>query len=549
MLKEITISNYALIDYLRIDLSKGFTTITGETGAGKSIILGGLSLALGKRAEPNLVKDKTKKCFVDLIFSLKNLELKNLFNSLDLDYDTLTTIRREIIPSGKSRAFVNDTPVNLEILQKLSFELIDIHSQFQNHFIIKEEYQMDILDLLAKNQNLIEKYTLNFSYFKEVKNKINKLESSRFNMNQEKDYNTYLLNEINSIDFSDSLDSMEKALKKISNSEEINTTFNQISNILQNEENGISIKLNEVRVSLKKITNISNEYKRIFERIESVIIELDDIVRDVRNENDIMEFNPEMREILSEKLEKIYSLFRKHQVDKLDDLILIKGRLEKKVSETENIDAIINEEKKKLVELELLLNELSKKISQQRKKVIPVLKSQMEKLLKDMGMVNTSFKIELYDSDIFLNKGRDKLLFNFSANKGGLLGPLSKTASGGELSRIMLALKSILSNYKNLPTIIFDEIDTGVSGEIANCIGRIMKSMSINMQVISITHLPQVAAKANNHLKVFKITRNEKTSTELKNLNFNERVSEIAEMLSGDESAVSAYDLAKELLN
>ena len=549
MLKEITISNYALIDYLRIDLSKGFTTITGETGAGKSIILGGLSLALGKRAEPNLVKDKTKKCFVDLIFSLKNLELKNLFNSLDLDYDTLTTIRREIIPSGKSRAFVNDTPVNLEILQKLSFELIDIHSQFQNHFIIKEEYQMDILDLLAKNQNLIEKYTLNFSYFKEVKNKINKLESSRFNMNQEKDYNTYLLNEINSIDFSDSLDSMEKALKKISNSEEINTTFNQISNILQNEENGISIKLNEVRVSLKKITNISNEYKRIFERIESIIIELDDIVKDVRNENDIMEFNPEMREILSEKLEKIYSLFRKHQVDKLDDLILIKGRLEKKVSETENIDAIINEEKKKLVELELLLNELSKKISQQRKKVIPVLKSQMEKLLKDMGMVNTSFKIELYDSDIFLNKGRDKLLFNFSANKGGLIGPLSKTASGGELSRIMLALKSILSNYKNLPTIIFDEIDTGVSGEIANCIGRIMKSMSINMQVISITHLPQVAAKANNHLKVFKITRNDRTSTELKNLNFNERVSEIAEMLSGDESAVSAYDLAKELLN
>ena len=333
MLKEITISNYALIDYLRIDLSKGFTTITGETGAGKSIILGGLSLALGKRAEPNLVKDKTKKCFVDLIFSLKNLELKNLFNSLDLDYDTLTTIRREIIPSGKSRAFVNDTPVNLEILQKLSFELIDIHSQFQNHFIIKEEYQMDILDLLAKNQNLIEKYTLNFSHFKEVKNKINKLESSRFNMNQEKDYNTYLLNEINSIDFSDSLDSMEKALEKISNSEEINTTFNQISNILQNEEDGISIKLNEVRVSLKKITNISNEYKRIFERIESVIIELDDIVRDVRNENDIMEFNPEMREILSEKLEKIYSLFRKHQVDKLDDLILIKGKLEKKVSE------------------------------------------------------------------------------------------------------------------------------------------------------------------------------------------------------------------------
>ncbi len=549
MLKEITISNYALIDYLKVDLSKGFTSITGETGAGKSILLGGLSLALGKRAEPNLVKDKTKKCFVDLLFSIKNLDLKNLFSSLDLDYDSLTTIRREIIPSGKSRAFINDTPVNLEILQKLSFELIDIHSQFQNHFIIKEEYQIDILDLLAKNQNLIEKYTLNFSYFKEVKNKIDKLESSRFNMNQEKDYNTHLLNEIKTIDLSDSLDSMEQTLNKLSNSEEINTTFNQISNILQNEENGITIKLNEVRASLKKITNISNEYKRIFDRIESVIIELDDIIRDVRDENDIIEFNPEMKEILNEKLEKIYSLFRKHEINKLDDLMLIKEKLEKKVSETENLDVTIDDEKKKLVEIELTLNELSKKIRQNRKNVIPLLKSQMEKLLKEMGMINTFFKIELHDSDIFLKKGKDKLEFNFSANKGAPLGPMSKTASGGELSRIMLALKSILSNYKNLPTIIFDEIDTGVSGEIANSIGRIMKNMAMNMQVISITHLPQVAAKANNHLKVFKTIRNEKTSTELKNLNFKERVSEIAEMLSGDESAVSAYDLAKELLN
>ncbi|MFL2610847.1 MAG: DNA repair protein RecN [Flavobacteriaceae bacterium] len=549
MLKELTISNYALIDYLKVDLSQGFTSITGETGAGKSILLGGLSLALGKRADTNLVKDKTKKCFVDLLFSINNLDLKSLFNSLDLDYDPLTTIRREIIPSGKSRAFINDTPVNLEILQKLSFELIDIHSQFQNHFIIKEEYQIDILDLLAKNQSLIEKYTLNFSSFKDVKNKIDKLEASRLNINQEKDYNIHLLNEIKPIDFNNSIDSMEQTFNKLNNSEEINIIFNQISNILQNDENGISIKLNEVRASLKKITNISLEYKRIFERINSVIIELDDIIKDVRGENDIIEFNPEMKEILSQKLEKIYSLFRKHGVNKLDDLILIRERLERKVSETENIDIRINDEKKKLVEIKLILNELSNAISQNRKKVIPVLKSQMEKLLKEMGMLNTFFKIELQDSDIFLKKGKDKLVFNFSANKGAPLGPLKETASGGELSRIMLALKSILSNYKNLPTIIFDEIDTGVSGEVANSIGRIMKNMAMNMQVISITHLPQVAAKATNHFKVFKTIRDEKTSTELKNLNFAERVSEIAEMLSGDESAESAYDLAKELLN
>ena len=256
-----------------------------------------------------------------------------------------------------------------------------------------------------------------------------------------------------------------------------------------------------------------------------------------------------MKEILSQKLEKIYSLFRKHEVNKLDDLMLIKEKIERKISDTENLDITINENKKNLVETKLVLNTLSEKIRQRRNKVIPDLKSQMENLLKDMGMLNTIFKIELKDSDIFLKNGKDKLLFNFSANKGTPLGPLNKTASGGELSRIMLALKSILSNYKNLPTIIFDEIDTGVSGEIANSIGRIMKNMAINMQVISITHLPQVAAKANNHFKVFKTIRNKKTSTELKNLNFNERVSEIAEMLSGDESISSASDLAKELLN
>ena len=549
MLKELTISNYALIDYLKVDLTQGFTSITGETGAGKSILLGGLSLALGKRADLNLVKDKTKKCFVDLLFSITNLNLKNLFDSLDIDYDSLTTVRREIIPSGKSRAFINDTPVNLETLQKISYELIDIHSQFQNHFIIKEEYQIDILDLLAKNQNLIEKYNLNFFSFKELKNKIDKLEASRFNMNQEKDYNTHLLNEIRAIDVSVSVDSIEQKFNQLSNSEEINTTFNQILNILQNEENGINVKLNQVRFLIKKISNISIEYKRIFERIESVIIELDDITKDIKNENDIIEFNPAMKEILSQKLEKIYSLFRKHEVNKLDDLMLIKEKIERKVSDTENLDITINENKKKLVETKLVLNKLSEKIRQRRNKVIPVLKSQMENLLKDMGMLNTIFKIELKHSDIFLKNGKDKLLFNFSANKGTPLGPLNKTASGGELSRIMLALKSILSNYKNLPTIIFDEIDTGVSGEIANSIGRIMKNMAINMQVISITHLPQVAAKANNHFKVFKTIRNQKTSTELKNLNFNERVSEIAEMLSGDESTSSASDLAKELLN
>ena len=549
MLKELTISNYALIDYLKVDLTQGFTSITGETGAGKSILLGGLSLALGKRADLNLVKDKTKKCFVDLLFSITNLNLKNLFDSLDIDYDSFTTVRREIIPSGKSRAFINDTPVNLETLQKISYELIDIHSQFQNHFIIKEEYQIDILDLLAKNQNLIEKYNLNFFSFKELKNKIDKLKSSRVDMNQEKDYNTHLLNEIKAIDVSESVDSIEQKFNQLSNSEEINTTFNQILNILQHEENGVNVKLNQVRFLIKKISNISIEYKRIFERIESVIIELDDITKDIRNENDIIEFNPAMKEILSQKLEKIYSLFRKHEVNKLDDLILIKEKIERKVSDTENLDITINENKKKLVETKLVLNELSEKIRQRRNKVIPVLKSQMENLLKDMGMLNTIFKIELKDSDVFLKNGKDKLLFNFSANKGTPLGPLNKTASGGELSRIMLALKSILSNYKNLPTIIFDEIDTGVSGEIANSIGRIMKNMAINMQVISITHLPQVAAKANNHFKVFKTIRNKKTSTELKNLNFNERVSEIAEMLSGDESTSSASDLAKELLN
>ena len=549
MLKELTISNYALIDYLRVDLSHGFTSITGETGAGKSILLGGLSLALGKRADPSLVKDKSKKCFVDIVFSIENLDLHNFFVSLDLDYDSLTTIRREIIPSGKSRAFVNDTPVNLEVLQKLSNELIDIHSQFQNHFIIKEEFQIDILDSLAQNQKLIQKYTCNLNSLKEIEKKINTLESSKFNMNQQKEYNTHLLNEIRSISLEDSLESMEEKLNKLNNSEYLNLSFNEILNILQNDQNGIRVKLSEAASLLEKTINISNGYKSIFERIESVIIELDDIARDLKLENDSIEFNTEMKEILNQKLEKIYSLFRKHSVISINDLLKIKEGLEKKLSETEQLDDTIRSFKIKSVKLTSKLDELSKKIRRNRKTVIPFLKDQMEILLSDMGMLNTIFKIELYDSEIFLKNGKDKLKLSFSANKGGAFGPLNKTASGGELSRIMLSLKYILSKYKNLPTIIFDEIDTGVSGEVANSIGRIMKSMGKKMQVISITHLPQVAAKANNQLKVYKTFKNQVTSTKLKNLNFSQRISEIAEMLSGDESADTAYDLAKELLN
>mgnify|MGYP001244944317 CR=1 FL=1 len=549
MLKELTISNYALIDYLRVDLSHGFTSITGETGAGKSILLGGLSLALGKRADPSLVKDKSKKCFVDIVFSIEKLDLHNFFVSLDLDYDSLTTIRREIIPSGKSRAFVNDTPVNLEVLQKLSNELIDIHSQFQNHFIIKEEFQIDILDSLAQNQKLIEKYICNLNSLKETEKKINTLESSKFNMNQQKEYNTHLLNEIRSISLEDSLESMEEKFNKLSNSEDLNLSFNEILNILQNDQNGIRVKLSEAGSLLKKTINISIGYKSIFERIESVIIELDDIARDLKLENDSIEFNTEMKEILNQKLEKIYSLFRKHNVIGINDLLKIKEGLEKKLSETEQLDDTIKSNKIKSVKLTSKLDELSKEIRRNRKTVIPFLKDQMEILLSDMGMLNTIFKIELQDSEIFLKNGKDKLKLSFSANKGGAVGPLKKTASGGELSRIMLSLKYILSKYKNLPTIIFDEIDTGVSGEVANSIGRIMKSMGKKMQVISITHLPQVAAKANNQLKVYKTFKNQVTSTKLKNLNFSQRISEIAEMLSGDESADTAYDLAKELLN
>jgi len=549
LLKELTISNYALIDYLKVDLSQGFTSITGETGAGKSILLGGLSLGLGKRADFNLVKDKTKKCFVDLVFSIENLNLKTFFNSFDLDYDPITTIRREIIPSGKSRAFVNDTPVNLEVLQRLSNEFVDIHSQFQNHSIIEEEYQIDILDMLAKNQDLINAYTKHFFSLKQVEKEIFKLKESKLNMNKDKDYNNYLLNEINILDLNESTDLIEKEFNKLSNTEEINITFNHISNILLNEDNGVSSKLNEVRASIKKIIHISKEYKNIYKRIESVIIELDDITNNVKDESHNIEFNPNMKEILGRKLEKIYSLFRKHNVNNVKDLILIKERLENKVLEAENIDIMIYDKQKTLALIKVNLNKLSKKIRKNREKVIPVLKDNMENLLKEMGMLNILFRIELQDSKVFLKKGKDNLIFNFSANKGAPLGPLNKTASGGELSRIMLALKSILSKYKNLPTIIFDEIDTGVSGEIASSVGRIMKNMSKNLQVISITHLPQVAAKANNHLKVFKIVKNKKTSTVIKNLSFKERVSEIASMLSGDQTAESAYDLAKELLN
>ena len=368
-------------------------------------------------------------------------------------------------------------------------------------------------------------------------------------MNQQNDYNTFQLNELSSIDFNTSLELLEQEYNKLSNSEDLNITFNQISIALQNDENGVREKLNEIRSLTKKIVDISKEYQVFFERLDTIIIELDDLTENIKSESEIIEYSPEKKEILNSKLEKIYSLFRKHNVNKLDDLKIIKERLEKKITDNQSFKEKISKEKYKLDEINSKLVDLSQKITVNRKKVIPVLKKKLNTILNDMGMIYTIFKIELQDSSIFLKNGKDKLSLNFTANKGGPTGPLSKNASGGELSRIMLALKSILSNYKNLPTIIFDEIDTGVSGEIANSIGRIMRGMGKNMQVISITHLPQVAAKANNHFKVFKKVINGDTLTKLKNLSFDERVSEIAEMLSGEQSAERAYDLAKELLN
>ena len=550
MITSLSIENFALIEKLSIDFSSGFSTITGETGAGKSILLGALGLVLGKRADLTSLKNKNEKCIIEAHFQIANYNLHSFFSSNDLDYEEETIIRREILPSGKSRAFINDTPVNLQELQDLSLFLIDIHSQHQTQELSEEDFQFQIIDSSAKNQDLISKYDSQLKLYKKQKSDLSQLNLQIQNALNEQDYNTFLLKELVEADLANCDQSeLEATLEKLSNVESIKENLVKAELLAHEEQFGVLHNLKEMRVALQKASGFSATYHSLFERLNSVLIELDDITRDLKNESENLINDPELLENVNHKLQLIYSLQKKHQVLTIDELLEIQNELDRKVISIADVEAQIQFLEKSIKENEFQLNQLAHEIHENRVKVIPILVEKLIQILEQLGMPNARFDIKINETASYFKNGKDELQFLFSANKGSDFGVVKKVASGGELSRIMLAVKAILAKYSKLPTIIFDEIDTGVSGEIANKMGDIMKEMSQTMQVFTITHLPQIAAKGSTHFKVFKTVLNEQTHSELKRLSNEERVLEIAQMLSGMKVSDSAINHAKALLD
>ncbi|WP_396155082.1 DNA repair protein RecN [Flavobacterium macrobrachii] len=550
MITSLSIENFALIEKLSIDFSRGFSVITGETGAGKSILLGALDLVRGKRADLTSLKNKDEKCVIEAVFTIENYDLKSFFEENDLDYETETIIRREILPSGKTRAFINDSPVNLQQLQYLSDYLIDIHSQHQTLELSNQDFQITLLDSLAKNQNLVSQYKSELSLYKKIDNSLKELISNKNSLDKEQDYNTFLLEELLAADLKlGEQEILESELEMLNNVEFIKENIEKSIAISEEEQFGVIQNLKEIRISLQKISGLSSVYNQLFERVNSVVIELEDINQDLNSELEKLVFNPEKLELVNQKLQTIYLLQKKHQVETIDELIAIKNELDAKVFLSNDIENQIAAFQNQLQSKRDLLDEVSKNIHENRVGVVPNLTQRLSAILLQLGMSNAQFQFEINFGENFLSNGKDDVQLLFSANKGSNFGLLKKVASGGEMSRIMLAIKSVLAEETKLPTIIFDEIDTGISGEIANNMAEIMKKMSNQMQIFAITHLPQIASKGEVHYKVFKTTKENTTVSEIILLNENDRILEIAEMLSGKNPSESALTHAKTLLN
>jgi DNA repair protein RecN (Recombination protein N) len=550
MLQSLYIKNFALIEQLQIDFSDGFSIITGETGAGKSILLGALGLLLGNRADLSSLKDKEQKCVIEAHFKVSDYALKDTFSTLGMDYEDVTIIRREILPSGKSRAFVNDSPVNLQELQELGTYLIDIHSQHQTRELNDEQYQMNILDAVAGTGSLLTEYTKSLATYKNILSQIKTLKERKTALAKERDYNLYLLEELQTAKLrAGEQQELEAELEVLGNIEFLKENMGRSLAIITDEQGGARVNLNEVRTALQKISTVSDEYAQFFERISSILIEFDDFSDSLSQNFEKLADDPQRLEYINQKLQVIYMLQKKHAVGTVEELIAIQQGLEAEVLTADEIDSNIAALEQQADLAKEATDSKADAIHEKREKAVPVLSDKIVEILASLGMPNARFNFELTYTNSYYNSGRDALQLLFSANKGTSFGLLKKVASGGEMSRIMLAVKAILASYSKLPTIIFDEIDTGVSGEIANKMGVIMKDMSRTMQVFAITHLPQIAAKGNLHYKVSKAVQADTTVSELTLLSSEDRIREIAEMLSGKDITDSALNHARALLN
>jgi DNA repair protein RecN (Recombination protein N) len=550
MLQKLSISNYALIDSLEISFDKGLNILTGETGAGKSIILGALSLILGARAESRYFFNQQKKCVIEGTFLISDFHLKTFFEDNDLDYEPETVIRREISADGKSRAFVNDTPVNLGSLKLLGEKLIDIHSQHATLEINDPDFQLLVVDSAAKHEGLVSEYRQKFREYRKAAGKLQQMMAESDKAKTDLDYFQFQFDELEKAKLQpNEQEPLEQELNTLNHAEEIKRNLLGANYLLQDGETAALNQLRDAGYQLGTLEKYNPKIAELHERLKSTLIELKDITAEIEHIEQLTVTNEARAEEVNNRLSLIYNLQKKHRVDTVIELVQLQDELSEKIQQAVFGDEAIEKLQAQMTEAQKELQILAEQLTLNRAEAIPAIETEVLQTLSEMGMNNAALKIEFKSNTAELTKnGHDQVRFLFSANKGHTLAEMSKVASGGELSRLMLSIKSIIASYAALPTIIFDEIDTGVSGEVANQVGKIMERLSGNLQVITITHLPQIASKGKSHYFVYKDNDSAATFTRIRKLHHNERVTEIAKMLSGDKPGESAILNAKELL-
>ena len=549
MLKQLHISNYALIDKLNVSFESGFNVITGETGAGKSILLGALGFALGDRADTNVLYDKDKKCVVEAQFEMKGNTLQSLFEENDLDFETDCIFRRELNPQKKSRAFINDTPVALQAMKEIGNQLVDIHSQHDSLLLTDADFQLRLLDDIAQNNSLLTDYQAEYGNYNQLKRSLSDLKEMATKNTAENDYLKFQLDELDKTDLKEGeYTEIEQTLSVMENSEEIKTLLVTANGLMEDSETAILGQVNELSSTLSRLKHLLPDTESLFERIENLKVELKDIAYDLRHKEDETQFDEEQLQNLQERYDLLSRLMMKHRVNEFEELIALRDSLKEKVNAFENIDEAIAQAEKQLKTSEKQLSSLAKNLHEKRCQAAVAFGEKVAQLVRQLAMPFAQFQVSVESQETFGSKGSDEIRFLFSANKGIAPDDISRVASGGELSRLMLSIKSAVSDYNYIPTLIFDEIDTGVSGEVAAKIGGIMRQMGHSLQLISITHLPQVASQALHHYFIYKDNKGERTQSHIRLLNSSERTNEIAKMLSNDTITPEALRAAEVLL-
>jgi len=548
MIKKLFIKNFALIDNLEIDFTNGFNVLSGETGSGKSIILEAISLLIGKRSDRESLHDKSKKCILEYKLCL-NINKKNLFKKNNLDFESETIIRREILPNGKSRSFVNDTPVTLGLLSEIASSSLEIYSQNQSLTLKSEEKQLELIDKLSESKDLLNKYQHLFIEYSQLKSEIEEIQSGKKLSNSELDYLNFQIDELEKSNLKNKeKEDLEEQYNILENSTSIVESLYKSYNLIS-EENGISSKISEIENNLNRTSSFSKNFSELLSRVRSMRIEIQDLEDEIKTQSESVNINSDSLKLISKRLDHLNHLLVKHGKNEISELIDLLKEMQLKKSASLDFEKIIQKKQRDFELKKHELKKISEKLRLKRKSICGLFQSNVQSQLKKLGIKSPVFKVEITDKETFTFLGKDSIKFLFSANKGTEIKEIYKVASGGELSRLMLIFSYLVSKFDNLSSIIFDEIDTGVSGEIANLMSEMMLSMSKKRQIITVTHLPQIASKANTHFKVFKSEKNNRTISKIKKLKQPERVTEIAKMLSGKTVTENSINNAKELLS